>query len=76
MNTTYLKIKVTPNAPKETIEDKGDGRFVISVREKAQDNKATLRTLALVARRLGIPVSKLRIRTGHHARNKVVEVLE
>jgi uncharacterized protein YggU (UPF0235/DUF167 family) len=73
---TYLKIKVTPNASKETITDKGDGRFIVSVREKAQDNKATLRTLALVARRLGIPVSKLRICIGHHARNKIVEVLE
>ena len=72
----YLKLKVTPGARKEVIEDKGNGRFVISVREKAEDNKATHKTLALVAAYLGVPVSKLRIRTGHHTRNKVVEVLE
>ncbi|QQR82741.1 DUF167 domain-containing protein [Candidatus Campbellbacteria bacterium] len=74
--TTYLKIKVTPQASKESLVDMGDGRFVVSVREKAQDNKATARSLTMVALHVGVPVSKLRVLRGHHTRNKVVEVLE
>ncbi len=72
----YIKVKVTPGARKEVCEDKGGNRFVVSVKEKAEGNKATARVLFLIARQVGVSVSKLRILTGHRARNKTLEVLE
>jgi uncharacterized protein YggU (UPF0235/DUF167 family) len=69
----YLKVFVTPDARKETVEEKGDS-LVITVREPATGNHANNRVRELVALRLGQPVEKVRILTGHHSRVKMISI--
>ncbi len=70
----YLKVIVTPGARKERVEEKEDGSLFISVREPASGNHANTRVRELVALRLGVPASQVRILTGHHSRSKMLSI--
>lgn len=69
----YIKVFVTPGAKREKVEEKGD-TLVISVREPAQANQANDRVRAIIAKREGRPLGKVRILTGHRARGKMISV--
>ena len=69
----YIKAFVTPNAKREKIDEKGDA-LLISVREPATGNRANDRVREVIALRLGVPVGKVRILTGHHSRVKMISV--
>ncbi|MFA6503143.1 MAG: DUF167 domain-containing protein [Candidatus Paceibacterota bacterium] len=69
----YIKVFVTPDAKKERVEEKGD-LLHLSVREPAKGNRANLRVREIVALREGVPLSSVRILTGHRARAKMISV--
>lgn len=69
----YLKVFVIPGARKEKVEEKGD-MLVISVREPASGNHANDRVRELLALRFSVPVTQVRILTGHHSRGKMVSI--
>lgn len=69
----YLKVFVTPSAKRERTKEKGD-TLVITVREPAMGNRANQRVREIIAARVGKPVSKVRILTGHHSRAKMISV--
>lgn len=71
-----VKIKVTPNAKKESVEEFSDGSFEISVREKALMNAANVRVRELVAEHVGLEKAKVRIVNGHRSHKKLVEIKE
>lgn len=78
----YIKVFVTPGAKREKVEaadpdrggKKGDA-LVISVREPARGNRANRRVREIVAAKVGKPVGKVRILTGHHSRVKMMSVI-
>jgi uncharacterized protein YggU (UPF0235/DUF167 family) len=69
----YIKVFVTPGAKREKVEEKGEA-LLISVREPAIGNRANDRVREVIALRLGIPVGKVRILTGHHSRVKMISI--
>jgi len=69
----YLKIFVTPGARREKIEEKGEA-LAIAVREPAEGNRANTRVREIVAARVGKPVGKVRILTGHRSRVKMISI--
>lgn len=69
----YIKVFVTSGAKSEKVEEKGEV-LMISVREPALGNRANDRVREIIALRLGIPLGKVRILTGHRARGKMVSV--
>jgi uncharacterized protein YggU (UPF0235/DUF167 family) len=69
----YLKVFVTPGAKREVIKEEKE-RWLISVREPAERNLANDRVRAVVAGRLGVPLAKVRILTGHRSRGKMISV--
>ena len=69
----YLKVFVTPGARREKVEEKGE-TLRISVREPASGNHANNRVRQVIADRLGQPVEKVRILTGHRSRAKMISV--
>lgn len=69
----YIKVFVTPDAKKEKVEEKGES-LLISVREPAAQNRANERVRELIALRLGTPLGKVRILTGHRSRAKMISV--
>lgn len=72
----YLKVKATPNARTELFEKRANGTYAVSVKERAQKNRANVRVLELLSEHLHIPLKKLRMKMGHRGRNKTIEVLE
>jgi len=70
----YLKVIVTPGAHKERIEEKDSEILYISVREKASGNRANTRVREIVAKRLGVTLTQVRILTGHHSRSKMISI--
>jgi len=69
----YIKVFVTPGAKKERVEEKGE-TLLVSVREPASGNRANDRVRELVALRVGKPLGKVRILTGHHSRAKMISI--
>ena len=70
----YIHVKVIAGVKKESLKQKSEDHFEISVREKAERNMANLRVLALVAEYFKIPANKVRIVNGHHHPSKLLVV--
>jgi len=68
-----LALRVTPGARSEGIE-LGEGRVLVRVRAKPQDGAANTAVLALLARALGMPTSRLRLLRGATGRDKLVQI--
>lgn len=72
----YIHVTVVPNARRESCAVQDNGTYVFAVKQKARGNQANERVLEMLAALLSISKKKLRIRTGHHGRKKLIEVLE
>lgn len=68
-----VKVRVKADAPKERVERLGT-TFVVSVREPAKENRANERVRQLLAEALMVPVSAVRIVSGHHRPHKRIAV--
>ena len=78
----YIKVFVTPDAKREKVEENrstklgaGGETLLISVREPASGNRANDRVREIIAARLGKPLGKIRILTGHRSRAKMISVI-
>jgi uncharacterized protein YggU (UPF0235/DUF167 family) len=70
----YIKVKVTPNARKESFEKIKVDTYKMSVREKAEMNMANRRVTELLAENLGLPINKIRLISGHHSPSKIFSI--
>jgi uncharacterized protein YggU (UPF0235/DUF167 family) len=70
----YIHAKVTAGAKKESLRQKSEDHFEVSVREKAEHNLANRRVLELFALHFKISVSKIRIINGHRSSSKLLVV--
>ena len=68
----YIHVKVTAGAGKESFKVKSEDHFEISVKEKAEGNRANARVLELVAGHFKVPVNKVRIVNGHKHPSKLL----
>ena len=71
---TYVKVFVTPDAKRESVEKKGDGILAIATREPASQNRANDRVRQIVADHFSVPLGKVRILTGHRSRGKMISI--
>lgn len=69
----YLKVFVVADAKRESIV-KRDKALEITVREPAQQNRANTRVREIVAERFGVPLSQVRIISGHHTGAKMLSL--
>jgi len=72
----YIKVKVIPASKKESVVKKGEDRYTIAVREKAEQNRANKRMLELLAQELNTPLGNIRIINGHHSPSKLLSIRE
>ena len=70
----YIRVTVAPSSKKELVQKHSADKWLISVKEPAEQNLANARVCTLVARELGVAPSDVRILTGHHSRTKIVVV--
>lgn len=70
----YVKAKVTAGAKKESVEKVSADQLKITVREKAEGNRANERVKEVIAEYFGIPASAVRLIKGHHAPAKIFDI--
>ena len=70
----YIDIRVVTRQKKEAVFERKPGYFDISVREKPEQNMVNRRILELVAQYFSIPVSSVRIVSGHHKPSKIFDI--
>lgn len=68
-----IQVRVTPGARRERVEKEGE-RYLIAVREPAERGEANDRIRAILAREFGVPISRVRFRTGMRSPNKTFEL--
>jgi uncharacterized protein YggU (UPF0235/DUF167 family) len=71
----HIRIRVKTGAKNESVRKISDAHFEISVREKAANNSANRRVLAIIGLRFGVPDAKVRIIKGHHRPSKILSVM-
>ncbi len=70
----YIKISALKGQKQDTIQDLGNGRFLVSVREKPEQNQANRKILQLVAEYFKIDSNKIRFISGHQKPSKIVSI--
>ena len=66
-----LKIKVKPNSKEQKIIKINENEYKISLKEKAEDNKANIELIKLLKKYFG---KNIKIIKGLKSRNKIIEV--
>lgn len=70
-----LHVKVKPHSGEEKIEQISETEYIISVKETAENNKANIKLINLLAKHLKIPYKKIKIKNPT-SRNKIIEIKE
>ena len=70
----YVRVHVVPDARREAFHKEGKDTWRIAVKEPAERNLANERVRTLIAREHGVPLSNVRILTGHTSRTKLLSV--
>ena len=73
-SSNYIHAKVTAGARKESLKQKSEDHFEISVEEKAEHNLANRRVLELLALHFKLPTEKVRIINGHKHPSKLIVI--
>jgi len=66
-----IEVKVRPNSKEQEIVKISENEYKISLKEKAEDNKANIELLKLLKRQFD---KEVRIVKGLKSRNKIVEI--
>lgn len=67
-------VKVKTGARENKIESIGNGHFVISVKTRPIRSRANFAVERLIADHFGIPLSQIKIISGHTAKNKIIDI--
>ena len=68
-----LQIKVKPNCQQRSITEELDGTLTVRLKSPPVDGKANQELIKLLAKKLDLPKSQIRIKSGHGSRSKLVE---
>jgi uncharacterized protein len=69
-----IQVNVKPNSRQETVEDKGQGEYLVRVNAPPSDGRANERLIELLAGHFGVPKSRVVILRGQSGRKKLVEI--
>jgi hypothetical protein len=69
-----INVKVKPGSPKELVKMNGD-HLLVQVKEKAENNKANIALIKLLAKHYQVEQSQVIIKTGTSSPKKMVEIV-
>lgn len=67
-------VKAKPNSREENIKKLSDTNFEICVKEPPVKGRANMAIIIALARHFGVPLSSVKIISGHTSRQKIVEI--
>jgi len=68
----YIKVRVKPGERKEIIIKKNSDSYVVSVKEKPENNMANRRVCEVFASLCDVPLKNVKIISGHHKSSKLL----
>jgi uncharacterized protein len=69
-----LEIKVKPNSRKPRIEEGAGAGLTVYLKSPPVEGKANEELIQRLAERYGVPKSRVRIKSGHNSRSKLIEI--
>jgi len=69
-----LEIKVKPNSRKPRIEEGAGAVLTVYLKSPPVEGKANEELIQRLAERYGVPKSRVRIKSGHSSRSKLIEI--
>lgn len=72
--TIVIAVRVTPRASRDAIEDENQGALKVRLTAPPVDDRANDALRRLLAERLNVPISAVRIVAGEKSRTKRVEI--
>lgn len=73
-NYMFLRVKVQPSSKNQYIKQEDD-RLIVYIKSLPVDGKANEELIKLLAKKFGVPQSKIRVKSGLSSRNKLIEIL-
>ncbi|MBI5078136.1 MAG: DUF167 domain-containing protein [Candidatus Yonathbacteria bacterium] len=70
----YIRVRVSAGAKKESLSQSTKDSFLVSVKEKAEQNLANKRVLEIIAEHFGVSPKQVRIISGHHSPGKILSI--
>ncbi len=71
-----VRIKVKPGSKKPRIEEDSAGGLTIHLKSPPVDGKANEELIEVLAERYDVAKSRVRIKSGHSSRTKLVEIIQ
>ena len=68
-----LQVKVKPNSQQQRITEESDGTLTVHIKSPPVDGKANKELIKLLAKKLDVPKSQIRIKSGLASRSKLIE---
>ena len=68
-----IKVKVRPNSRNQSIEQEEEV-YKINLKEKAEEGRANIELIKLLAKHFKISSSNIRIKSGLTSKNKIIEI--
>jgi len=69
-----LHIKVKPNSSKQSIENFGDGRYLVYLKSAPENNKANIELINFLSREFGALHKNIKIKLGRTSDKKIIEI--
>ena len=70
-----IKLKVKTKSGRRSIEDFGNNRYLVYLKEEPENNKANIELLNLLSKHFGVAASRIKIKTGLYHDEKMIELL-
>ncbi|GEM_PF-222063 len=70
----YVRVQVQPSAKKESLIQTDEKTYSISVKEPAARNQANDRVRSLLAWEFRIPITKIKLISGHRSPRKIFDI--
>lgn len=74
MAEALIPVRLGPRSSSERVGEVREGRLVVKVSAPPVDGKANAALCVLLAKRLGVPKSRVSVRRGERSRDKLVAV--
>ncbi|MDJ0723685.1 MAG: DUF167 domain-containing protein [Prochloraceae cyanobacterium] len=69
-----IQVKVKPNSKEQKVEKSTDGSLIVRLKSPPVDGKANKELIELLAKKFKVSKSKIKIKSGLSAKNKLIEI--
>ena len=69
-----IHVKVKPNSSKREVESFGNNRYLVYLKEPAENDRANIELINILSKELGVPAKSLQIKFGKTTNEKLIEI--